>query len=223
MGKEKLTKMAAPRCDPDTETECPGGCCPEANWFCCPDSEYCAATEADCPMVSAKEKLTKMAARAQCEDGETDCGWCCPEANWFCCDDGEYCAETEEYCPFVSAKEKLTKMAAPKCDPETETECPTGCCPNPNWICCPDSEYCAGHAESCPTVSAKEKLTKMAAPKCGDDETECPGGCCPEANWTCCPDGQYCAATAADCPFIRFEENLIKMAKQSYLKNVRRL
>mmetsp|Transcript_61484 Transcript_61484/g.70503 ORF Transcript_61484/g.70503 Transcript_61484/m.70503 type:complete len:91 (+) Transcript_61484:130-402(+) len=30
-------------------TECPAGCCPEYNWFCCPDNIYCAATYADCP------------------------------------------------------------------------------------------------------------------------------------------------------------------------------
>jgi hypothetical protein len=31
-------------------TECPGGCCPERKWYCCPDNIYCAATAADCPM-----------------------------------------------------------------------------------------------------------------------------------------------------------------------------
>jgi len=62
--------------------------------------------------------------------------------------------------------------------------------------------YCAATAGDCPLVSAKERLTKMAAAKkvvksadC-EDGTLCPGGCCPELNWYCCPDGLYCAATA---------------------------
>merc|ERR1711970_9124 len=34
--KEKLVKMAAKKqCD---GTMCPAGCCPEQNWFCCPDN-----------------------------------------------------------------------------------------------------------------------------------------------------------------------------------------
>merc|ERR1719341_602274 len=44
--KAQLMKMAKNRqCGPD-ETSCPAGCCPEANWFCCPDNMYCAATAA---------------------------------------------------------------------------------------------------------------------------------------------------------------------------------
>merc|ERR1711936_416670 len=36
--KAQLMKMAKNRqCGPD-ETSCPAGCCPEANWFCCPDN-----------------------------------------------------------------------------------------------------------------------------------------------------------------------------------------
>merc|ERR1712110_1070297 len=51
MGKAQLMKMAKNRqCGPD-ETSCPAGCCPEANWFCCPDGMYCAATAADCPLL----------------------------------------------------------------------------------------------------------------------------------------------------------------------------
>merc|ERR1719206_861827 len=63
--KEKLVKMAAKKqCD---GTVCPAGCCPEQNWFCCPDNMYCAATAADCPFVAMKEKLVKMAAKKQCD------------------------------------------------------------------------------------------------------------------------------------------------------------
>merc|ERR1719312_875199 len=47
--KEKLVKMAAKKqCD---GTMCPAGCCPEQNWFCCPDNMYCAATAA--PSIEA--------------------------------------------------------------------------------------------------------------------------------------------------------------------------
>ena len=47
--KEKLMRMAAKKqCGPN-ETSCPAGCCPNANWYCCPDNIYCAATAADCP------------------------------------------------------------------------------------------------------------------------------------------------------------------------------
>merc|ERR1712013_643717 len=72
-------------------TVCPAGCCPEQNWFCCPDNMYCAATAADCPFVAMKEKLVKMAAKKQC-DGTVCPAGCCPEQNWFCCPDNMYCA-----------------------------------------------------------------------------------------------------------------------------------
>merc|ERR1719435_369633 len=59
-----LLLTAKKQCD---GTVCPGGCCPEQNWFCCPDDLYCAATAADCPFVAAKAKLVKMAAKKQCD------------------------------------------------------------------------------------------------------------------------------------------------------------
>merc|ERR1719228_2146740 len=95
-GATRLVKMAAKKqCD---GTECPAGCCPEKDWFCCDDNMHCAATE--CP------------------------AGCCPEKVWFCCDDNMHCAATEADCPFVVSK--LVKMAAKKqCD---GTECPAGCC-----------------------------------------------------------------------------------------------
>merc|ERR1712083_428502 len=89
-------------------TECPAGCCPEANWYCCPDNMYCAATAADCPFVAMKEKLVKMAAKKQCQGTECPAG-CCPEANWYCCPDNMYCAATAADCPFVAMKEKLSR------------------------------------------------------------------------------------------------------------------
>merc|ERR1711868_272179 len=57
--KTQLSKMAAPKqCD---GTPCPGGCCPNVGWYCCPDGMYCAATAADCPFVAKKADLVKMA------------------------------------------------------------------------------------------------------------------------------------------------------------------
>merc|ERR1712193_494223 len=77
-GHQKLVKSE--QCE---GTMCPAGCCPEQDWFCCPDNMYCAATAADCPFVSMKEKLVKMAAKKQC-DGTMCPAGCCPEQNWFC-------------------------------------------------------------------------------------------------------------------------------------------
>ena len=77
---EKL--LRSEQCGPN-ETSCPAGCCPEANWYCCPDDLYCAATAADCPFVAKKDKLMKMAAKKQCGPNETSCpAGCCPNANW---------------------------------------------------------------------------------------------------------------------------------------------
>merc|ERR1712109_406257 len=82
--KARVMKMAKNRqCGPD-ETSCPAGCCPEANWFCCPDNMYCAATAADCPFVAKKAQLMKMAKNRQCGPDETSCpAGCCPEANFL--------------------------------------------------------------------------------------------------------------------------------------------
>merc|ERR1712203_319831 len=77
------------QCGPD-ETSCPAGCCPEANWFCCPDNMYCAATAADCPFVAKKAQLMKMAKNRQCGPDETSC----PAG-----------------CSFVAKKAQLMKMA----------------------------------------------------------------------------------------------------------------
>ena len=41
-------------------TCCPAGCCPEENWYCCPDW-YCAATPADCAFQDRRMKLIKLA------------------------------------------------------------------------------------------------------------------------------------------------------------------
>merc|ERR1711981_1312683 len=93
--KTKLSKMAANKQCGEHETSCPAGCCPNENWYCCPDNLYCAATAADCPFVSMKAKLSKMAANKQCGEHETSCpAGCCPNENWYCCPDNLYCAAT---------------------------------------------------------------------------------------------------------------------------------
>eukprot|EP00091_Calanus_sinicus_P007409 TRINITY_DN18464_c0_g1_i1.p2 TRINITY_DN18464_c0_g1~~TRINITY_DN18464_c0_g1_i1.p2 ORF type:complete len:108 (+),score=27.99 TRINITY_DN18464_c0_g1_i1:94-417(+) len=47
-------------------TCCPAsvGCCPEHNWFCCPEL-YCAETPEDCARVDRRKKLINMAMRNQ--------------------------------------------------------------------------------------------------------------------------------------------------------------
>merc|ERR1712128_258565 len=111
---EKLTKMAANKQCGSEETSCPAGCCPEANWYCCPDNMYCAATASDCPFVAMSEKLTKMAANKQCGSDETSCpAGRCPEANWYCCPDNMYCAAAAADCPMEPLLPLLTDMLEP--------------------------------------------------------------------------------------------------------------
>merc|ERR1712165_447898 len=164
-------------CGPD-ETECPAGCCPEANWFCCPDNMYCAATADDCPTIRLPNLLPKKIVKTTCGPDETECpAGCCPEANWFCCPDNMYCVATAADCPFVAKKAQLMKMAKNRqCGPD-ETSCPAGYCPEANWFCCPDNMYCAATAADCPFVAKKAQLMKMAKNRqCGPDGTSCPAG-----------------------------------------------
>ena len=205
--KAKLIRVAkSNQCGPD-ETDCPNGCCPEANWYCCADSFNCAATAADCPFVVKKAQLVVKLAKTKtnpCGPDETNCpDGCCPMPNWVCCTDAPFgCAATADDC-FVAKKTQLIKMSKTKqCGPD-ETSCPGGCCPEANWFCCPDATYCAATADDCPFVEKKARLEKLAKTKNnqgGPDETTCPNGCCPEANWFCCPD-YMCAKVPEDCAF----------------------
>merc|ERR1739848_135123 len=151
---------ASAQCGPD-ETDCPAGCCPEANWFCCPDNEYCAATADDCPAYHPFSLVKPI--KTGCGPDETECpAGCCPEVNWFCCKDNEYCAATEADCPnhkstrltkkvdIPKVKAVRTRIVKTRCDPVTETECPAGCCPEANWFCCADNKHCAATADDCP-------------------------------------------------------------------------
>jgi hypothetical protein len=103
------------QCGPD-QTPCPSvgssGCCPEANWFCCVDGHYCAATAADCPSEAKKTLLVKHAKSNQCGPDETTCpAGCCPMGpNWYCCP-YFYCAATAADCPFEAKKTLLVKLA----------------------------------------------------------------------------------------------------------------
>merc|ERR1711973_836074 len=50
-----LMSMAAPKKIVKQDCpgiECPGGCCPNAGWFCCPGDEYCAASEEYCKKIN---------------------------------------------------------------------------------------------------------------------------------------------------------------------------
>ena len=165
--RTELVKHAkSNQCGPD-ETTCPAGCCPEANWYCCIDGPYCAATAADCPFEAKKTLLVKLAKSNQCGPDQTPCpsvgsSGCCPEANWFCCVDGHYCAATAADCPNVAERVSLVEMAKNKqCGPD-DTTCPNGCCPvapELNWFCCED--YCAATAADCPFEVKKTLLVKL--------------------------------------------------------------
>merc|ERR1711936_277919 len=63
-------------------TVCPGGCCPEPGWFCCPNSLYCASVPANCPPGEVSELVVDIAKKRQCE-GTVCPGGCCPEVNWY--------------------------------------------------------------------------------------------------------------------------------------------
>merc|ERR1711878_250298 len=126
----KKLSVVKTTCGPD-ETECPAGCCPEANWFCCPDNRYCAATADDCPAIKLPSLLPKKVVKTTCGPDETECpAGCCPEANWFCCPDNRYCAATADDCPSIKLPNLLPKKIAKPCGPPYN-----GC---PKTTCGPD-------------------------------------------------------------------------------------
>ena len=75
---ELITRSEQCYDDPDT-TDCPGGCCPHPNRFCCADNINCAPTSADCRLDAKMAKLimsgplVKMAKIKQCDPDETNC------------------------------------------------------------------------------------------------------------------------------------------------------
>ena len=100
----------------------------------------------------------------QCGPDETQCpGGCCPGGpNWYCCpgdwfpDPGDWCAATADDCPFEALRkthQQLVKLAKKSsqhwCDGPNETLCPNGfCCPEANWVCCPEF-WCAPTLADC--------------------------------------------------------------------------
>merc|ERR1711983_539516 len=118
-------KVVATKKDCDG-TVCPGGCCPEQNWYCCPDGMYCAADASNCPFVAAKEKLIKFAAAKKVVATKKDCdgtvcpGGCCPEQNWYCCPDGMYCAANAGNCP--QTHRQTDRQTDTPTDRQTETD-----------------------------------------------------------------------------------------------------
>merc|ERR1711997_16647 len=125
---EKLISMAAPKKIVKQDcpgTECPGGCCPNVGWYCCPGDEYCAASEEYCKKTNIAEKLMSMAApKNYLQEVKQDCpgtvcpAGCCPNVGWFCCSDNEHCAASEEYCKKTNYAEKLSGMAVGPCGVE---------------------------------------------------------------------------------------------------------
>ena len=41
------------------------------------------------------------------------------------------------------------------------TVCPSGCCPEPDWICCPNTQYCASKPENCPPPGVVRNMETM--------------------------------------------------------------
>ena len=171
-------------CGPD-ETECPAGCCPEANWFCCPDNRYCAATADDCPAIKLPSLLLKKVAKTEdCPSGVECPSGCCPYTGWYCCPDNRNCAATPDDCPdirFPNLLPKKLSVVKTTCGPD-ETDCFVWCCPHANWFCCPPETYsiCAATADDClakkfPTFPRKLSVVKTT---CGPEQIECPAGCC---------------------------------------------
>ena len=62
------------------ETDCFVGCCPHANWFCCPDGRYCAATADYCPAKKIPTPVPKKLSvvKTSCGPEQIECpAGCC--------------------------------------------------------------------------------------------------------------------------------------------------
>ncbi|XP_040575418.1 progranulin [Lepeophtheirus salmonis] len=190
-------------------TECPSGCCPFENAFCCPDNIYCSLSAKFCPKKDSTKVLVQSLPKSKdnCPGG-TDCpSGCCPIENAFCCPDGIYCAKTEDKCPRRESAQRIvpsTKKGSDNCP--GGTDCPSGCCPIADAFCCPDNIYCATSASKCPKRNLVKKITsllKNTIKNCPNG-TECPSGCCNILNAFCCPDNIYCATSPENCPNSSF-------------------
>merc|ERR1712073_121938 len=140
----KKLSVVKTTCGPD-ETECPAGCCPEANWFCCPDNRYCAATADDCPAIKLPSLLPKKLSvvKTTCGPDELECQvdvahMPAGSAVLMACIVPPILLTAHKKLPTIPRKLNVIK---PPCGPD-ETECPAGCCSEANWFCCPNNRYC---------------------------------------------------------------------------------
>ena len=140
---------------PDCLTECPSGCCPEENWFCCPDNIYCAATAEDCPGTPCSCGVLDNNPSPSENELPAKCRETC------CCPNDEGTPSNFKNLPWCSGvlcdgAGVLSVSSAPLFEPGVcvGTECPAGCCPGENWFCCPDNIYCAATAQNCPSVES---------------------------------------------------------------------
>ena len=81
--------------------------------------------------------------------------------------------------------------------------CPSGCCPEPGYVCCKDNVYCADTLGACPEHPKRAQLKSMATKKISQEKCDgpmCGGKCCPMEGWVCCSDNVYCADTLGACP-----------------------
>ena len=162
--------------EPCDGTLCPGGCCPEYNWFCCPDMyPGCARTEQECPFLDSVKALIKVASvKFPCDGTACEAGCCYQQYDWFCCTD-VLCVPTPADCAVESAGQNLIKMAASGVqrvgsseakEPCEGTDCPGGCCPEVDWFCCVEY-YCAPTPEDCVSIlgDIKNKMELMSMNK----------------------------------------------------------
>ena len=96
--KNQLLQMTSmTQCD---GTECAGGCCPIADWICCPDGSSCAATGDDCSDARGKTSDCDL---IDCGDGT-----CCDNPRFpTCCPGGDFCAGPDGDCDGVEKRKKF--------------------------------------------------------------------------------------------------------------------
>lgn len=200
---QALPWEATTRCE---GTLCPSGCCPKPHYVCCANGLDCAPNESQCNSKSSPTVQIRQAEKIPCEGTICPAG-CCPEPNYECCPNGKDCAPTIEQCEpnlkLAKRAEEVSEEKAAAGAPCTGTVCPAGCCPEPNYVCCPNGKDCAKTEELCSSKVATLQTHKTDAPCLG---TICPSGCCPEAGWFCCADGLSCAVQEADCDEFRLLE-----------------
>ena len=170
-------------------TDCPGGCCPLANMYCCENNWQCgfesdgsdcctgSMNSPECPDVPSKVKqLQKMKTLAGLVNGQcwgTSCpAGCCPDQDMYCCENNWQCGLESDGSDCCSG----SISDSPDC-PDIPTEAKQ-------------------------LANMNRRMEKLDSKRSCPGGTLCPGGCCNEPNWFCCSDNIYCAATEADCPLL---------------------